>query len=54
MSDLSHPLDVAVQERSDDPGMQRSISWNGAFWIASGVPRRPLRTPLSGLMDAML
>ena len=24
--------------RTDDPGLQRTISWTGAFWIASGVP----------------
>lgn len=24
--------------RADDPGLQRTISWTGAFWIASGVP----------------
>lgn len=38
MSDLSGSPTLALQQRPDDPGMQRSINWPGAFWIASGVP----------------
>ena len=36
MSDRSSA--PTMQTRPDDPGMQRSISWTGGFWIASGVP----------------
>jgi len=38
MSNPPRLSSVAVQERPDDPGLQRSIGWNGAFWIARGVP----------------
>lgn len=36
MSD--RPSAPTVQSRQSDPGMQRSITWTGGFWIASGVP----------------
>jgi amino acid transporter len=29
---------TAVPEAAEDHGLQRRISWTGAFWIASGVP----------------
>ena len=29
---------------ADSPGLQRGISWTGAFWIASGVPALVLFT----------
>src|SRR5688572_26131893 len=32
------PQQLDRTTRPDDPGLQRSISWTGAFWIASGVP----------------
>lgn len=38
MSDHSRSATSTLGERPDDPGMQRSISWRGGFWIASGVP----------------
>ncbi|KUR80859.1 APC family permease [Novosphingobium sp. FSW06-99] len=35
---------VAHAEPADSPGLQRGISWTGAFWIASGVPALVLFT----------
>jgi amino acid transporter len=35
---------VAQTEPADTPGLQRGISWTGAFWIASGVPALVLFT----------
>ena len=35
---------VAHAEAADSPGLQRGISWTGAFWIASGVPALVLFT----------
>lgn len=35
---MSEALDKVQHEHLDNPGMQRSISWTGGFWIASGVP----------------
>lgn len=32
------PERIGPVTRPDDPGLQRTISWTGAFWIASGVP----------------
>src|SRR4051812_830063 len=32
------PPQLDRTSRPDDPGLQRTISWQGAFWIASGVP----------------
>ena len=34
----SSPAGTAEVTQPDDPGLQRTISWTGAFWIASGVP----------------
>ena len=34
--------------RPDDPGLQRTITWTGAFWIASGVPALVL-TSIGGI-----
>lgn len=31
MSDPSHLSTLTLQERPDDPGMQRSINWPGGF-----------------------
>jgi len=32
------PPEDALSAPADVPGLQRGISWTGAFWIASGVP----------------
>lgn len=34
----TRPGPPGVQATPEDPGLQRSISWVGAFWVASGVP----------------
>lgn len=38
MTDTARPAPEERLGGADDPGLQRTISWTGAFWIASGVP----------------
>jgi amino acid transporter len=42
MTDTTRPAvppdDVGSVTAPTDPGLQRTITWSGAFWIASGVP----------------
>lgn len=42
MADTARPASsserTAQITQPEDPGLQRTISWTGAFWIASGVP----------------
>ncbi|MGH3660201.1 MAG: APC family permease, partial [Micromonosporaceae bacterium] len=38
MTDTARPAVPPGGSPHADPGLQRTISWQGAFWIASGVP----------------
>ena len=46
------PAETAQVSGSDDPGLQRTINWTGAFWIASGVPALVL-TGIGGIAAAV-
>ena len=55
MADTARPAPSQVETSqvtgSDSPGLQRSINWTGAFWIASGVPALVL-TGIGGIAAA--